>query len=143
MISSCSCRSVFPAYAPHTHTPTHTHTQQLQQQGHCHRSQSAYMSLAASLAVGLRQLHIFVCPCLAQPLNLLLSVLQLHCMPLHGSVLLLQHLNGLLGFLGVPLLLCQLRLDLHSILFFFAAGLAIFWFDILSQPPLFSVVFAR
>jgi hypothetical protein len=64
-------------------------------------------------------------------------------MPLHGSVLLLQHLNGLLGFLGVPLLLCQLRLDLHSILFFFAAGLAIFWFDILSQPPLFSVVFAR
>lgn len=86
------------------------------------------MSLAASLAVGLRQLYILVCPCLTQPLNLLLSVLQLHSMPLHGSILLLQHLDGLLGFLGLPLLLCQRRLDLRSKLFFFAVGLAILFF---------------
>ncbi len=119
------------------------------------------MSLAASLAVGLRQLYILVCPCLTQPLNLLLSVLQLHSMPLHGPILLLQHLDGLLGFLGLPLLLCQLCLDLRSILFFFvaglailfffaaglailfffAAGLAMFWFDILGRPP-FAVLFA-
>ena len=102
------------------------------------------MSLAASLAVGLRHLYILVCPCLTQPLNLLLSVLQLHRMPLHGSVLLLQHLDGLLGFLGAPLLLCQLCLDLCSILFFFHAGPAIFWFDILGQLPFVAfVAFAR
>ena len=111
-----------------THTHTHTHTKQ---HGRLHRNQSSYMSLAASLAVGLCQLHILVCPCLTQPLNLLLSVLQLHSMPLHGSVLLLQHLDGLLGFLGLPLLLCQRRLDLHSILFLFATGLAM---SLLWQP---------
>ena len=72
------------------------------------------MSLGASLAVGLSQLHILVCPRLTQPLNLLLCVLQLHCMPLHGGILLLQHLHSLFDFLGAHLLLCELCLGLYQ-----------------------------
>ena len=73
-----------------------------------------YMSLATGHAVGFGKLHILVCPRLTQPLNLLLRVLQLHCMPLHGSILLLQGLNSLFDFLGACLLLCQLCLSLQT-----------------------------
>ena len=72
------------------------------------------MSLAASITVGLSKLHILVCPSLTQPLDLLQRVLQLHCVPLHGAVLLLQRLYGLLSCLSASLLLCQLCLHLYT-----------------------------
>ena len=71
------------------------------------------MSLAAGIAVGFSQLHLFVTPCLTQPFQLLLHVLQLHGLPFHDPVLLLQRLHCLFSFLGALPLLCQLYLDLQ------------------------------
>lgn len=72
------------------------------------------MALLTSAAIGLGELHIFISPCLTKPLNLLLSILQLHPVTLHDTVLLLQQIYGLFSFLGTRLLLCELGLHLEG-----------------------------